>query len=147
MPKMLWMEVHMHEQFDDSIMNQLILDAGGMVGDVAMGYYGEYVEVPLDCDDYAGMIERTRELIDADTPKIREATFSNDGNLCMVDILRVENDGVRIVEVKSSTHINDIYYHDMAYQTWVIDKCGMNVKSVGLMHLNNEYVRQGKLDL
>lgn len=35
----------------------------------------------------------------------------------MVDILRVEPDGVHIVEVKSSTHINEIYYHDMAYQT------------------------------
>ena len=65
----------------------------------------------------------------------------------MVDILRVEPDGVHIVEVKSSTHINDIYYHDMAYQTWVLMRCGLNVKSVSLMHLNNQYVRQGELDL
>lgn len=146
-PKMLWMDVHMHERFDDSVMNQSILDAGSLVGDMAMGYYGEYVEVPFDRDNFAGMIERTRDLVDADTPTICEATFSYDGNLCMVDILRVENGGVRIVEVKSSTHINDIYYHDMAYQAWVLGKCGMNVKSVGLMHLNNEYVRQGELDL
>jgi len=147
-PKMLWMDLHMPEKFDESVMNQAVLDTGSMVGDIAMGYYGEFVEVPFRSDDYAGMIARTRELLDAGTPIICEATFSYDGNLCMVDILRVERDGsVHIVEVKSSTHINDIYYHDMAFQTWVLGMCGLDVRSVSLMHLNREYVRQGELDL
>ena len=146
-PKMLWMDAHMRDKFDDSVMNQAVLDTGSMVGDVAMGYYGDFVEVPFDPADWDGMIARTRELVDAGTPNICEATFAHDGNLCMVDILRVEPDGVHIVEVKSSTHINDIYYHDMAYQTWVLSHCGLNVKSVSLMHLNNQYVREGELDL
>ena len=146
-PKMLWMDVHMPEQFDESVMNQAVLETGSAVGDVAMGYYGDFVEVPFDRSDYAGMIARTQELLDAGTPIICEATFSHDGNLCMVDILRVEDGGVHIVEVKSSTHINDIYYHDMAYQAWVLAKCGLNVESVSLMHLNNQYVREGELDL
>ena len=146
-PKMLWMERHMPEQFDESVMNEAILLTGSAVGDVAMGYYGDYVEIPFDPSDWDGMIARTRELVAAGTPVVCEATFSYDYNLCMVDILRVEPDGVHIVEVKSSTHLNDIYYHDMAYQTWVLKNCGLNVKSVSLMHLNNQYVRRGELDL
>lgn len=146
-PKMLWMDAHMREKFDESVMNQAVLDTGSMVGDVAMGYYGDFVEIPFSRDDYEGMVGLTRELLDAGMPNICEATFSFDGNLCMVDILRVEPDGVHIVEVKSSTHINDIYYHDMAYQAWVLFHCGLNIKSVSLMHLNNQYVRQGELDL
>lgn len=146
-PKMLWMERHMHEWYDESVMNQAVLDTGSRVGDVAMGYYGDFDEVPFDPSDYPGMIARTIELVEAGTPVVCEATFSHDGNLCMVDILIVESGGVRIVEVKSSTHINDIYYHDMAYQTWVLSHCGMDVKSVALMHLNNEYVREGVIDL
>ena len=139
--KILWMGAHMREKFDESVINQAVLDTGSMVGDVAMGHYGDFVEIPFNRDDYEGMVGLTRELLDADTPNICEATFSFDGNLCMVDILRVESDGVHIVEAKSSTHINDIYYHDMAYQTWVLSHCGLSVKSVSLMHLNNQYVR------
>jgi hypothetical protein len=112
-----------------------------------MGYYGDFVEVPFDPADWDGMLARTRELVDAGTPNVCEATFAHDGNLCMVDILRVEPDGVHIVEVKSSTHIHDIYYHDMAYQTWVLTQCGFAVKSISLMHLNSHYVREGELDL
>ena len=146
-PKMLWMECHMPEQFDDSVMNEAILQAGSEVGDVAMGYYGEFEEVPFDPSDWGGMMARTRVLMATCVPNVCEATFSFDGNLCMVDILRVEEDGVHIVEVKSSTHLKDIYYHDMAYQTWVLTRCGLNVKSVSLMHVNNQYVRSGELDL
>ena len=146
-PKMLWMDLHMPEQFDQSVMNEAILKTGSEVGDVAMGYYGDFVEIPFDPSDWDGMIARTRELMSAGTPIVCEATFAYDGNLCMVDILRVEQDGVHVVEVKSSTHIKDIYYHDMAYQTWVLMRSGLNVKSVSLMHLNNQYVRQGELDL
>ena len=146
-PKMLWMEQHMPDEFDPSVMNEAVLKTGNEVGDLAMGYYGPFVEVPFDDTDYDGMIARTQELLDEGTPNIAEATFSYDGNLCMVDILRVEPDGVRIVEVKSSTHINEIYYHDMAFQTWVLSMLGLNVKSVSLMHLNGAYVRHGALDL
>ena len=146
-PKMLWMEQHMPEEFDPSVMNEAVLKTGNEVGDLAMGYYGPFVEVPFDHTDYDGMIARTQELLDEGTSNIAEATFSYDGNLCMVDILRVEPDGVRIVEVKSSTHINEIYYHDMAFQTWVLSMLGLNVKSVSLMHLNGAYVRHGALDL
>lgn len=146
-PKMVWMDLHMHDKFDESVMNQAVLETGSMVGDLAMGYFGEFVEVPFDPENWDGMITRTKELVARKTPNICEATFSYDGNLCMVDILRVEPDGVHIVEVKSSTHTKDVHYHDMAYQAWVLTKCGMNVKSVSLMHLNGQYVRKGELDL
>jgi len=98
-PKMLWMECHMPEQFDVSVMNEAILQSGSEVGDVAMGYYGEFEEVPFDPSDWGGMMAHTRELMASGVPNVCEATFSFDGNLCMVDTLRVEEDGVHIVEV------------------------------------------------
>ena len=36
-PKTLWMDAHMRDKFDDSVMNQAVLDTGSRVGDVAMG--------------------------------------------------------------------------------------------------------------
>ncbi|WP_172135836.1 DUF2779 domain-containing protein [Adlercreutzia sp. ZJ473] len=146
-PKMLWMEAHLPEQFDDTVLNQAVLATGNEVGDLAMGYYGSFTEIPFDAHDFAGMARLTRELMEAGEPVICEATFERDGNLCMVDILLNEPDGVRLVEVKSSTHLHDIYLHDMAYQCWLLDRCGYAVKSASLMHVNSSYVREGELDL
>ncbi len=86
-PKILWMDLHMPEQFDDAAMNQAVLDTGSEVGDLAMGYFGDFVEVPFDLQDFSAMVATTQELLNAATPVICEATFSCDGCLCMVDIL------------------------------------------------------------
>ncbi len=146
-PKMLWMEAHKPECFDESVLNQAVLDTGNMVGDLAMGRFGEYVEIPFIEGDFAEMERMTRDHLDAGASVVCEATFSFEGNLCMVDILLVEADGVHIVEVKSSTSVHDVYLHDAAFQTWVLSRCGLHVKSVSLMHLNRSYERKGDLDL
>ena len=45
-PKMLWLRQNMPEAFDDSVMNEAVLNTGSEVGDLAMGLFGEYTEVP-----------------------------------------------------------------------------------------------------
>jgi len=144
---MLWMDVHKPELFDESVMNQAILDAGNAVGDVAMGYYGDFVEVPFDRENMPGMIERTRELLAADTPAICEAAFSYEGNLCLADILRKDAEGYHLIEVKSSTAYKDIYLDDIAYQYYILTNSGIPLESASLMHVNSGYVRQGDLDI
>ena len=88
-----------------------------------------------------------RALLADGTRVICEATFCHEGDVCMVDILRVEPDGLHLVEVKSSTRVHDVYYHDMAFQYDLLRRCGYEVKSVSLMHIDNSYVFDGKLDL
>lgn len=150
-PKMLWMREKMPEQFDDSVMNQSILENGNAVGDLAMGYYGPFIEVAFDSNDpnrFNKAKEETAKLLAEGHRTICEATFSTGKNYCMVDILRVRDDGsFDLVEVKSSTQMKDIYLHDMAYQCWVLEQCGFVVHSASLMHINNQYVRSGELDL
>jgi len=144
--KILWLDWHKSEVRDDSIINQRIFDTGNKVGDLAMGYYSDYTEVPYNVDKSV-MIAETRRLLDAKTSVICEASFSHDSNFCSVDILRVFDDGVEIVEVKSSTKIDSIYYDDMAFQYHVVASCGLNVRKVSLMHINNKYERRGELNL
>lgn len=146
-PKMLWMEAHRPELFDASVLNEKVLATGNEVGDLAMGYYGDFVEIPFDAHDFAGMAQLTRYHVEQGTPVVCEATFAHDGNLCMVDVLLVEPDGVRLVEVKSSTHVREVYLHDMAYQCWLLGECGLRVKSAALMHVDGSYVREGSIDV
>ena len=145
-PKMLWLRKNKPEAFDESSVNQAVLDRGNMVGDLAMGLFGEYVEVPFG--ELGEMISRTTELINANTPIIAEASFSYNGLFCSVDILKNRGDGrVELVEVKSSTKVCDIYLHDVAYQYYVLTKLGYKIEAASLAHINNGYVRCGDLDL
>ena len=145
-PKMLWLKEHMPEQFDDSVINQAVMDAGSAVGDLAMGLFGDFVEVPYG--DLSGMIAETKRLLAAGTPVIAEASFASGDLFCSVDILKNRGDGrVEMYEVKSSTSVKDIYLHDAAYQRYVLDRAGLQVEGCYLVVVNNEYERIGALEL
>ena len=145
-PKMLWLKKNMPEAFDDSVVNQAVLDRGNDVGDLAMGLFGDYVEVPYG--DLSEMIRQTQTLIDAGTPIIAEASFSFNSLFCSVDILKNLGDRrVELVEVKSSTKVSDIYLHDVSYQVYVLTHLGFIVQKACLAHIDSSYVRHGDLDL
>jgi len=145
-PKILWLDEHKREVRDESVKNQKIFEMGKKVGDLAKGYYDEFSEVPYNTDKSA-MIAETKRLLDKKTEIICEASFAFEGNFCSVDILRLQDGKYEIIEVKSSTEVKPIYYHDIAYQYYVLTSCGLNVKKTFLMHINNKYERQGNIDL
>ena len=66
---------------------------------------------------------------------------------CRVDILVPQNGTYDIIEVKSSTKVKDINYHDVAFQKFVLENCGLKIGKCFVMHLNSSYVRSGALEL
>ena len=156
-PKILWMRKNMPDKatIDESVISRM--EAGNEVGDLAMGLFGDYVEVTEydgDSLDIAGMIERTKIEMEKGTPVICEASFSFNGLYCAVDILKKEDDGWSIYEVKSSTKHQDdgkgtkpVYLADIAYQKYVLEHCGVAVTGTYLVCLNGDYVFDGTLDL
>ena len=97
--------------------------------------------------DYAAAVERTRELIKKGVKVIYEAAFLFNGILCLADILVKKGRKWKIYEVKSSTGLKDVYLPDAAVQYHVITGTGLAVSDVSIVYLNNQYVRQGGLDL
>lgn len=65
----------MLEEFDCSVMNQGVLNTGNEVGDLAMGLFGSYAEVPFS-KDLGEMIPITEKLIEEGVENICEASFS-----------------------------------------------------------------------
>ncbi|MCQ2444985.1 MAG: hypothetical protein MJ061_05815, partial [Mailhella sp.] len=45
-PKMLWLETRRPELFDDSVMNDTVLQAGTALGELARGLFGDFAPVP-----------------------------------------------------------------------------------------------------
>ena len=152
-PKILWMKRNMPEKFDDSVMNQVILDRGNEIGDLAMKYFGTFTEVNYT-QDISKMVAETEKLITEGTKVITEAAFTYNNDLCIVDILHAVPGGFELIEVKGSSgspgdtadDVKEVYLHDMSFQAYILTNCGLDIKSIKLMCLNREYVRQGDLD-
>ena len=150
-PKIAWMRKYKPEELVIDEATQARMDAGNEVGDLAMGLFGDYVEVTAynnDRIDLVQMIRNTKEEMTKGTPIICEASFDYNGLYCAVDILKKDGDGWAIYEVKSSTKDEKPIYHaDVAYQKYVLEHCGVNVTGTYLVVLNNEYIFDGNLKL
>lgn len=125
---------------------QAVFETGNIVGDLACQLFPDGKEVPYT-KNYDEMIATTKEWMEEGVSNIYEATFNYEGILIMVDILKVESDGVSIYEVKSSTEVKDIYLHDVSIQYYVLENLGFCIKSASVVHINNEYVRGESLEL
>ena len=151
-PKALWLRTYKPELEVKDTGVESRFEIGNEVGDLAMKYFGSFVEVTtLDANgklDLTAMIKKTQDEIAKGTDVICEASFTYNGNYCAVDILKKNEDGYDIYEVKSSTSADkEVYYEDLAYQKWLLEQCGLKIKDVYLMHINNEYVLKDALDV
>jgi hypothetical protein len=65
--------------------------------------------------------------------------------LVRVDILqRRPHNRWRLIEVKSAVEYKEHYLYDVAIQHYVLSGCGLDISSACLMHLNRDYVYDGK---
>ena len=148
-PKSLWLHLNQPDERDEtSDAQQQIFDTGHNVGFLAQQLFpggidasrGEHAQV-----DEA--IAYTAELISNGATVIYEAAFSDGETLCYMDILVKESDGWVAYEVKASTRVKDYQVNDVAFQYYVITRSGLPLRRVSLVHVNNQYIRHGELDI
>jgi len=170
-PKNLWLKIYKPEQatIDEGV--EARFERGNVVGDLAMGLFGDYKEAHAEKVDENGntlrdekgrpqldlakMVEQTRQWMQEGVENICEASFALEGHYCAVDILRKDGDGWAIYEVKSTSFPEfngkkaklEKYVPDIAYQKWVLTQCGVKVTGTYLVCLDSDYVRQGDLDI
>ncbi len=150
-PKIAWLRKYKPEEqyVDDTVLERM--RTGNEVGDLAMGLFGDYVDVTSyngDRIDIKKMLENTRNEMNRGTQIICEASFDYNGLYCAVDILKRTEKGWAIYEVKSSTHDEKrVYAADVAYQKYVLEHCGINVTGTYLIVINNKYVFNGELNI
>lgn len=150
-PKCCWLDKYRPEVKEINASVKARFEKGHEVGDLAKGLFGEYIETSSYRADgslnIAAMLEKTKQLLAEGVENICEAAFDYNGLYCAVDILHKENGGYAIYEVKSSSSVKDYHCADVAYQKYVLDKCGVKITSVHVVVLNKEYIRQGSLDI
>ena len=143
--KMIWLNKYKKEEYVET-KNNSVMENGNEVGDLARSYFGNYSLVKYN-EVLINMIMETKEYLKQKKKIICEASFKFDNLFSSIDILKVDDDGVSIYEVKSSTEVKDIYKDDASFQAYILRKLGYKVKSVNIMYLNSDYVLKDKLDL
>lgn len=150
-PKLLWLEANHPELKTEDASKEDRMVAGNEIGDLAMGLFGDFTETTVLKEDgrpdIAAMLEKTKQCVANGVENICEAAFSYNGLYCAVDILRKEQDGYAIYEVKSATHEAEIYGVDIAYQKYVLEHCGIKVTGTYLVCIDSDYVRGETLDI
>lgn len=131
-----------------SAEQKAIFNRGNNVGLLAQQLFPGGVDAtPAKRSDSLAALKKTQDLIASGTSIIYEAAFQYDGVLAILDILVKENNAWYAYEVKSSVKISPTYVLDASLQYWVITQSGLVLDDISLITMNNQYTRQGALDL
>ena len=147
----LWYETHrpdLESEPDDVL--QAVFDTGHEVGRTACRLYPGGHAVSHDHRHIPEALDETRSVVEAGSaPAIFEAAFEHEGVLVRADVIeRLPEGGWRLVEVKSSTRLKDVFVLDAAVQLWVLKGTGLDVSDAGVLTLDRDYVYDGvTLDL
>jgi predicted RecB family nuclease len=140
-PRLLWLKVHepdAKELKPDKVLQDRF-DQGAEVGRLAQERWPDGVLIDLPHWQVREKAQRTREAIESGARVIFEASFIADDTFVAVDVLVREDDGWRLIEVKSSNSQKDEHLPDAAVQLHVLRRCGLTVKAVEIMHLNKQF--------
>ena len=126
------------------ISKQFIFDQGTEVGELATKLYENGID--LSKEDFRSNLIKSKEAITKKQP-IFEAGLIHNNCYSRADILVPVEDEWDIIEVKSGTKVKDVNIHDVSFQKYVYEGVGLKIRKCFILHLNNEYVRQGDLDI
>jgi len=144
--KALWIQVNAKDEIPPiEEAQQFIFDQGNAVGNIAKKLYPAGVDVNVS--DFMGSISETKKLVEK-RKTIFEAAFMKNKLYARADILvPVEKNEWDIVEVKSSTSVKEINLHDLSFQKFVYETCGLKIRKTFLLFINSKYMRNGEINL
>ncbi|MCP6718985.1 MAG: DUF2779 domain-containing protein [Patescibacteria group bacterium] len=148
-PAWLWLKKHDKSKLpepDDNL--QAIFDAGIEFEKYANQRFSDGVYISFNnYNEYLSMPERTKKALDNNAKTIFQARFEANNITCICDVVdRVEENTFDLYEIKSSTKIKPEHYPDLAFQTIVLESAGLKVRNIAVIHVNNQYVRDGEID-
>ena len=149
-PKLLWLLLNKPEYKVDDPKALKHIEDGKVVGSYAKLYFDNVIDVTSFKDngelDIENMIGLTNRYLSEDVV-IAEASFSINDLFCSIDLLKPVEDGYDIYEVKATTGVEKEHYVDASFQKYVLEKRGLKVNKVYILHLNKNYMRHGDIDV
>lgn len=146
--KALWLKKYRPELADEiTPEQQTLFDNGTDVGILAQQLFPGGVLIPYDGLTVTEQVTQTQSAIANGANTLYEASFGFDDLFIKADIMNLTPGGWNLYEVKASTGVKDVYLEDAAMQRYVLDGAGIPLNRVHIIHIDNQYVRKGLLDI
>jgi len=127
---------------------QAVFDQGTNIGLLAQELFPNGADAsPENHFKMVESVRKTLDFISQGESIIYEATFLYNNVLAALDILVKDDEGWKAYEVKSSTKVSETYIKDAAIQYYTITNSGIDLKDILIVHINNQYTKNGKLDI
>ncbi|MFH1601665.1 MAG: DUF2779 domain-containing protein [Candidatus Shapirobacteria bacterium] len=148
-PAWLWLkkfEKHKLPPTDDNL--QAIFDAGHEFEEYAEKLFPDGVKLGFNnFDEYRSLPDKTKKALDDCASTIFQGRFEENGLTCIVDVLEcVEGNTFDLIEIKSSTRAKPEHNYDLAFQAIVLEKSGLKIRNIFVIHANKEYSRNGDIE-
>ena len=143
-PKLLWAKINDKKRFPK--LSEVALakfKEGELIGDLAKELFPNGID--LSRLDFQENLEETKKVLEKKHP-IFEAGFLVDELFSRADILVPNGEEWDVLEVKSATKIKEVNLHDVSFQKFVYEKAGLKIKDCYLIHINNQYVKNGEIE-
>lgn len=139
-----------HPELEDEISEsqKSIFEKGTNIGLLAQELFpggkdlGKYIP-----HNFSQVFKETKESLLKENPIIYEAGFNFDNLLCFIDILAKKDGKWEAYEVKGSTSVKEVFLWDAAFQYYLITSSGIQLEDFSLVYINNQYVKDGELDI
>ena len=150
--KNLWLKKYKPELFDGvelSDFEKKIIKEGNDADEAARNLFPDGVLVEIVG---ANAVPVTKNIITSKPATIFQGAFLNDEFFVQADILRFNQvlDGWELYEVKATNDVKRIVPHhhvnDLAFQKTVIENSGIKIVKAGVIHLNGEYRKSGRVN-
>ncbi|MFO7807686.1 MAG: DUF2779 domain-containing protein [Candidatus Moraniibacteriota bacterium] len=149
-PKALWLSTYRKDLIPEVDENrQAVFEAGFEVEEYAYRLFPEGEKVSEEENsDIGEEIGKTKELIKNKKPVVFQPVFSAGNLFCRCDVIEYdeEKEVWNVYEVKSSTKTQKIHYYDLAFQKVCLERAGLKVGNLSVIHVDNSYVKQGGID-
>jgi hypothetical protein len=147
-PAWLWLKKHDKNKLppvDDD--TQAMFDAGFLFESYAEQLFPNATRLGFEnYAEYKTLTARTEAAIRSGAETIIQGRFEAGEITCICDVLvRVGDKKFDLYEIKSSTQAKSEHEIDLAFQVAVIEGAGYQVGKISVVHVNNQFVRNGEV--
>jgi hypothetical protein len=107
--------------------------------------------VIVDKTNTLDQVKVTQDFIDQGHNYISQATFVFNDLTCMVDLLEIKDNRVKIYEIKAvsdkdNKEVKEVHWLDLTFQKYVLESLAFDVLETNVVYLNHDYTLGDEID-
>lgn len=148
--KNVWLKKHKPKLFAHKVPSEFeerLLEEGKLVDEVSRNLFND--ATIIDAHGQAAINLTIDAINTQQNSTLLQAAFSDGIFFAQCDVIRIinwETKECELFEVKAANKVKKEHFPDLSFQKVILEANGFNVSTIGVIHLNKEYIRKGEID-